>query len=281
MCWDLIFLLTLSIISLVFAISDGSVRPLLSRHLIIDLFETEGDLLEFHVEQHQALSTKSIVALKHRGDDALTNQHDAVSVHNSASDSDSDPASVSSESHLFASATPNIHASLEENLRRVVKFLGEMVPVSLFDVKRDGHEVQLNALVRSFNEDLNTKPLRLRHSDEETPRRCLRATSPLQIQIPVDESIVISPETLAVYAVRGRGKKIDISKPTDWIIVSVCGVPIVIFFLVFCFACLKGTRNKFRSWSAEGYPCSWPCLRHCFLSGDPIPASTEPPHELR
>jgi hypothetical protein len=271
---DSILLLTLSVLSFV-AISDGSVRPLLSRHMTTDLFETGGDLRACHVEQHQALCTKSMATLIHRGDDVLTNNHGAVSM----SDFDSsDPAAASmiSESHLFASATPNIHASLEENLRRV-----EMVPVSLFDVKRDGHEVQLNALVRSFNEDLNTKPLRLRYSDEETPRRCLRATSPLQIQIPVDESIVISPETLAVYAVRGRGKKIDISKPTDWIIVSVCGVPIVIFFLVFCFACLKGTRNKFRSWSAEGYPCSWPCLRHCFLSGDPIPASTEPPHELR
>jgi hypothetical protein len=261
MCWDLILLLTLSIISLVFAISDGSVRPLLSRHLIIDLFETEGDLLEFHVEQHQALSTKSIVALKHRGDDALTNQHDAVSVHNSASDSDSDPASVSSESHLFASATPNIHASLEENLRRVVKFLGEMVPVSLFDVKRDGHEVQLNALVRSFNEDLNTKPLRLRHSDEETPRRCLRATSPLQIQIPVDESIVISPETLAAYARRGLARLP--TTQTGWIIFGVLVGPIwLAIFLIGCFLLYS-------------------ILQRCFESDDPIPASTEPPHELR
>jgi hypothetical protein len=272
-------LLTLSVLSFV-AISDGSVGPLLSRHMTTDLLETGGDPRACHVQQHQALSTKSMATLIHRVDDVLTNNHGAVSMSDFDS-SDPAAASMSSERHLSASATPNIHASHEENLRRVEKFLGEIVPVSLFDVKGDGHEVRLNALVRSFNEDLNTKPLRFRYSDDETPRRCFKATSPLQIQIPVDESIVISPETLAVYAVRGRGKTIDINKQTDWIIAVVCGIPTAIFFLVFCFACLKETRNKFRSWSAESYPCSWPCLRHCFLSGDPIPASTEPPHELR
>jgi hypothetical protein len=257
MWWDLILLLTLSIISLVFAISDGSVGPLLSRHLIIDLFETESDLLAFHVDQHQALSTKSIVALKHRGDDVLTNQLDAVSVHNSASDfhSDSAAASMGSESHLSASETPNVHASLEENLRRVVKFLGEIVSVSLFDVKGDGHEV------RSFNEDLNTKPLRFRYSDEETPRRCLRATSPLQIQIPVDESIVTSPETFAAFSRRGLARLP--TTQTGWIIFGVLVGPIwLAIFLIGCFLLYS-------------------ILRRCFESGDPIPASTEPPHELR
>jgi hypothetical protein len=254
---NLIFLLTHSTVSLVFDISNASVGPLRSRQLTLDLLETGSDLSALHVERHQALSTKSIGALKHRCDDALTNHHDALSMSDSASTSS---ASISLESRLSASAIRNRHESLEEHLRGIVKFLGEMVPVSLFNVKKDGHKFLINAQVRSFDENLNTKPLRLRFSDKETSRRCLRPTSPLQI--PVDVSIVILPRNLAA-AHAGRGLARLPTTKNGWIVFGVLVGPIWIsIFLIGCFLLYS-------------------ILRRCFESDDPIPASTESPHELR
>jgi hypothetical protein len=167
---DWILLLTLLIIRHVAAISDISAGPLKSRHLALDIPEARSDPRELHVQQ--ALSMKSIVALKHGGDDVLKNYHDAVSMPGSNSDSDS----MSSESHLSASAVRNIHAQLEEDLRRVVKFLREIFPVSLSEVKKDKLEFETKSLLQSFDERPKTKQLRLRHSGVETSKRSLRGS---------------------------------------------------------------------------------------------------------
>ena len=224
---DLILLLTLSIISIVFAISGTYAGPLESRYWVRDPDEAASDFSAFDVEQHQAFSAKPTVAPKHGGDDVLKNDNDAVPMSNSNS--------KTYKSRLIASAIRSGRASLEEDLRIIVKLLGQMIPGSFFEMKEDVHEFQVIAPLQSSDEHLRDKPLRLRCSDENSPRRSLKKTY-------------------------------DQFNNTDWIIFWISVSPV--FIGVIYFGILLSI----------GY-C--PYLQSCCAASDPIPASTEPPHEVQ
>lgn len=175
----LILILTSAIACVVSFSSDLYVGPFQSGHWVPDTTESAKDPNAFHVQQHDQLATKFIVALKHRDVGMLKKELLAVSM----------PKSGSYGKHLSVTEIRNKYAPLEEDLQRVVSFF-EKIPGSYVEVNKVGNMMQVNAPLQSVEAHLRTKLAWFRHSDEDTPKRSLRATSALQI--PEDVRKVIS-----------------------------------------------------------------------------------------
>lgn len=174
----LILFLTCAIVSQVCSNSDLYVGPFQSGHWVPDTTESARDPSAFHVQQHDQLPTKFIVALKHRDVDMLKKELLAVSM----------PKSGSYGNHLSAAEIRRKYAPLEEDLQRIVSFF-EQIPGSYVELNKVGNMLQVNAPLQSVEQHLRTKLAWFRHSDEDTPKRSLRATSSLQIPEDIQSSI--------------------------------------------------------------------------------------------
>lgn len=174
----LILLLACAIASRVSSNSDVYVGPFQSGHWVQDTTESARDPSAFHVQQHHQLPTKFIVALKHRDVDMLKKELLAVSM----------PKSGSYGKHLSAAQIRTKYAPLEEDLQRVVSFF-EQISGSYVELNKVGNMMQVTAPLQSVEQHLRTKLAWFRHSDEDTPKRSLRATSALMIPEDVQKSI--------------------------------------------------------------------------------------------
>jgi Pro-kumamolisin, activation domain len=170
--------LTCAVVCRVSSTSDLYVGPFQSGHWVEDTTESAKDPRAFHVQQHDQLPTKFIVALKHRDIDMLKKELLAVSM----------PKSGSYGKHLSAAEIRTKYAPLEEDLQRVVSFF-EQIPGSYVELNKVGNMLQVNAPLQSVEQHLRTTLAWFRHSDEDTPKRSLRATSALLIPEDVRKSI--------------------------------------------------------------------------------------------
>ena len=172
------FLVALSNICAIVANGGAYVGPFQSGHWIPDTTEAARDPRSFHVQQHPQLSTKFIVALKHRDVDMLKKELLAVSM----------PRSGSYGKHLSVSQIRAKYAPKEHDLEKVVSFFKE-IPGAIVELNKVGSMLQVKAPLQSIEKYLNTKLAWFRHVDEATPKRSLRAISSLDIPAEIQDMI--------------------------------------------------------------------------------------------
>ena len=141
-----------------------------SGHWVEDTTAASRNPNAFHVQQRSQLSTSFIVALKHRDVEALKKELLAVSM----------PRSGSYGRHLSVSQIRAKYSPFGSDLEKVVTFF-ENIPGALVEVNQVGSMMQVKAPLQSIESHLKTKLQWFRHIDEATPKRSLRAVSPLDI----------------------------------------------------------------------------------------------------
>ena len=172
------FLVALTNICAIVANGGVYVGPFQSGHWIADTTEAARDPRAFHVQQHSQLSTKFIVALKHRDVDMLKKELLAVSM----------PRSGSYGKHLSVSQIRAKYAPKEVDLDRVVAFFLE-IPGATVELNKIGSMIQVKAPLQSIEKHLKTKLAWFRHIDEATPKRSLRAIESLDIPVDIQDMI--------------------------------------------------------------------------------------------
>jgi subtilase family serine protease len=112
----LLVLLLLALTGVVNAGSDLYVGPFQSGIWLEDTTEASRNPRAIHVQERKQLSTKFIVALKHRDADSLKKEFLAVSM----------PQSGKYGKHLSASEIKAKYAPESKDLERIMAYLGEM-----------------------------------------------------------------------------------------------------------------------------------------------------------
>ena len=167
-----IVLLILTIVNVTANVSNSGlyVGPFQSGHWVPDRTEASTDPAAFHVQQHEQLSVKFIVALKHREIDALKKELLDVSM----------PSSGKYGKHLSVSEIRSKYSPTQQEFDGVLKYFSN-IPGAVVESNKIGSMLQVQAPLQSVEQHLMTKLAWFRHADEDTPKRSLRAVSTLYI----------------------------------------------------------------------------------------------------
>ena len=155
------------------------VGPFQSGHWVRDTTEASTDPAAFHVQQHEQLSVKFIVALKHRDSKALRKELLDVSM----------PSSSKYGKHLSVTEIRSKFSPKQHEFDRVFDFFND-IPGAFVESNKVGSMLQVTAPLQSVEQHLMTKLAWFRHTDEDTPKRSLRAV--FGLYIPVELQRIIS-----------------------------------------------------------------------------------------
>ena len=176
-----IVLLLLTIVNVTANVSNSGlyVGPFQSGHWVPDTTEASTDPAAFHVQQHEQLSVKFIVALKHRDSKALRKELLDVSM----------PSSSKYGKHLSVTEIRSKFSPKRHEFDRVFDFFND-IPGAFVESNKVGSMLQVTAPLQSVEQHLMTKLAWFRHTDEDTPKRSLRAV--FGLYIPVELQRIIS-----------------------------------------------------------------------------------------
>ena len=176
-----IILLLLTIVNVTANVSNSGlyVGPFQSGHWVPDTTEASTDPAAFHVQQHEQLSVKFIVALKHRDSKALRKELLDVSM----------PSSSKYGKHLSVTEIRSKFSPKRHEFDRVFDFFND-IPGAFVESNKVGSMLQVTAPLQSVEQHLMTKLAWFRHTDEDTPKRSLRAV--FGLYIPVELQRIIS-----------------------------------------------------------------------------------------
>ena len=176
-----IVLLLLTIVNVTANVSNSGlyVGPFQSGHWVPDTTEASTNPAAFHVQQHEQLSVKFIVALKHRDSKALKKELLDVSM----------PSSSKYGKHLSVTEIRSKFSPKQHEFDRVFDFFND-IPGAVVESNKVGSMLQVTAPLQSVEQHLMTKLAWFRHTDEDTPKRSLRAV--LGLYIPIEVQRIIS-----------------------------------------------------------------------------------------
>ena len=167
----IVFLL-LTIVNVTANISNSGVYvgPFQSGHWVVDTTEASTDPAAFHVQQHEQLSVKFIVALKHKDIDALKKELLDVSM----------PSSSKYGKHLSVNEIRRKYSPTQEEFDGVLDYFSN-IPGAVVESNKVGSMLQVRAPLQAVERHLMTKLAWFRHADEDTPKRSLRAITGLYV----------------------------------------------------------------------------------------------------
>lgn len=165
-----IVLLLLTIVNVTASNTGLYVGPFQSGHWIPDTTEASRDPKAFHVQQHEQLPVKFIVALKHRDINALKKELLDVSM----------PSSHKYGKHLSVSDIRSKFSPTQREFDGVLNYFSS-IPGAYVESNKIGSMLQVTAPLQSVEQHLMTKLAWFRHTEEDTPKRSLRAISSLNI----------------------------------------------------------------------------------------------------
>lgn len=160
----------MTIVNVTASNTDLYVGPFQSGHWVPDTTEASRDPAAFHVQQHEQLPVKFIVALKHRDINALKKELLDVSM----------PSSHKYGKHLSVSDIRSKFSPTQIEFDGVLNYFSS-IPGAYVESNKIGSMLQVTAPLRSVEQHLMTKLAWFRHTEEDTPKRSLRAISSLNI----------------------------------------------------------------------------------------------------
>jgi subtilase family serine protease len=165
-----IVLLLLTIVNVTASNTDLYVGPFQSGHWVPDTTEASRDPAAFHVQQHEQLPVKFIVALKHRDINALKKELLDVSM----------PSSHKYGKHLSVSDIRSKFCPTQREFDGVLNYFSS-IPGAYVESNKIGSMLQVTAPLQAVEQHLMTKLAWFRHTEEDTPKRSLRAIQSLNI----------------------------------------------------------------------------------------------------